>query len=87
MPELREEFAVKELYIFGSVARGDDGPESDVDVLVEFEPGARVTLVTLARVSNRLERLLHRGVDIVEDHPRLRPSFRAVIEGDKLRVA
>jgi predicted nucleotidyltransferase len=39
MPELRERYAVKNLAIFGSVARNEAGPDSDIDLLVEFEPG------------------------------------------------
>ena len=36
---LRERFGVESLALFGSVARDEAGPDSDVDVLVEFEPG------------------------------------------------
>lgn len=36
------------LSIFGSAVRDDFGPDSDVDVLVEFEPGACIGLITLA---------------------------------------
>jgi hypothetical protein len=39
MPFLREQYAVKNLAIFGSVVRNEAGPDSDVDLLVEFEPG------------------------------------------------
>ncbi|MHB8796679.1 MAG: nucleotidyltransferase family protein [Candidatus Nanopelagicales bacterium] len=49
--------------VFGSVARGDDGPASDVDFLVEFEPGA--SLLDLMRIQDDLEHLLGCGVDVV----------------------
>ena len=75
------------LSLFGSVARGEERASSDVDILVSFEPTARVTLVTLSRLRDTLETLLGRPVDIVEDHPRLRPSLRRGIEQDRLRVA
>ena len=39
LPLLRERFGVARIGIFGSVARGEDRPESDVDILVEFAPG------------------------------------------------
>jgi predicted nucleotidyltransferase len=39
MPELRERYGVKTLAIFGSVVRNEAGPDRDVDLLVEFEPG------------------------------------------------
>jgi len=87
LPDIRRKFAVRDLYLFGSIARGDDRPESDVDILVIFQPAARVTLFTLGGLNVFLEDLLGRPVDIVEDHPGLRPTFRAAIEEDKLRVA
>jgi hypothetical protein len=87
LPDLRREFMVQELYLFGSVARGDDRPDSDVDVLVEFQLSARPTLSTFGRLQDRLEHLLGRGVDVVENHPHLRPAFRRVVEEERLRVA
>jgi hypothetical protein len=49
---------------FGSVLRDDFGPDSDVDVLVEFEPGAHVGLIALAGMENELSDLLGRRVDL-----------------------
>jgi predicted nucleotidyltransferase len=37
VPEMKARFGVKQIGVFGSAARGEAGPESDVDVLVEFE--------------------------------------------------
>ena len=51
--------------VFGSVARGEAGVESDVDVLVSMEPGR--TLLDLIGLSQDLERLLGRRVDVVSD--------------------
>lgn len=64
---------VRSLDLFGSVARGDAGPESDVDLLVQFDevPG----FVGYVRLRNRLEQILGRHVDLVMAsglHPRLR---------------
>lgn len=56
---------VRELAFFGSVLRDDFGPESDVDVLVSFEPGTRYGLFEMARMAAELERLLGRRVDLV----------------------
>jgi len=55
---------IRKLAFFGSVLRDDFGPASDVDVLVEFEPGARVGLIGLARMENELSDLLGRKVDL-----------------------
>jgi predicted nucleotidyltransferase len=49
--------------LFGSVARGDEDPGSDIDFLVEFEPGS--TLFDLLHISEELERLLRVRVDVV----------------------
>jgi uncharacterized protein len=49
--------------VFGSVARGEERPESDVDFLVEFEPGA--SLLNLMSLQDDLEALLGCTVDVV----------------------
>ena len=49
--------------VFGSVARGEAGPDSDVDFLVEFEAGS--SLFDLLHLSDALEELLGRPVDVV----------------------
>jgi predicted nucleotidyltransferase/DNA-binding XRE family transcriptional regulator len=49
--------------LFGSVARGDDGPESDVDLMVDLEPG--LGLFTLMRMQDAAERILGAAVDVV----------------------
>lgn len=55
---------IRRLALFGSVLRDDFGPDSDVDVLVEFEPGARVGLLSLAGLEIELGELLGRKVDL-----------------------
>ncbi len=49
--------------IFGSVARGEEGPQSDLDFLVEFEPGS--SLFDLVRLQEELQSLLDHPVDVV----------------------
>lgn len=55
---------IRRLSLFGSMLRGDFGPHSDIDVLVEFEPQARVGLITLAGIEIELSKLLGRKVDL-----------------------
>jgi hypothetical protein len=55
---------IRRLALFGSVLRDDFGPDSDVDVLVEFEPGARVGLMRLAGMEIELGDLLGHKVDL-----------------------
>jgi hypothetical protein len=63
--EICKRYGVRELAVFGSAARGDLRPDSDVDVLVDFEPDARIGLVKFASLSEELESLVGRKVDLV----------------------
>lgn len=55
---------IRKLSFFGSVLREDFSPDSDVDVLVEFELGARVGLIKLAGLELELGKILGRKVDL-----------------------
>lgn len=56
---------VRELSLFGSVLRDDFGPDSDVDVLVQFDPAYRPTLLDLGRMQGELETIFGRRVDLL----------------------
>jgi predicted nucleotidyltransferase len=58
-------YRVLRLALFGSVLRDDFRPNSDVDVLVAFEPGTHVGFLTLSRMQRELSELLERPVDLV----------------------
>ena len=62
--------------VFGSVARGDAGPESDVDILVDMEPGR--SLFDLGGLLYDLQTLLGVEVDVVTEKG-LRPRIRAQV--------
>ena len=55
---------VRKLSLFGSVLREDFGPDSDVDVLVEFEPGTRIGLIRLSGLEIELGNIVGRKVDL-----------------------
>ena len=57
---------IRKLSLFGSVLRDDFGPDSDVDVLVEFEPDVVFSLFDLVRMQDELGALFRRKVDLVE---------------------
>jgi hypothetical protein len=60
--------------VFGSVARGDDRPDSDIDFLVNLESGR--SLLDLARLLRELNTLLNRPVDVITEaglRPRIKP--------------
>ena len=54
-------------WLFGSFSRGEERPDSDVDLLVIYDDNARVSLLKHASMICDLEKLLNRPVDIVQD--------------------
>lgn len=60
-----ETFSVKRLAIFGSVARDEAHERSDVDILVEFDPEARIGLFEFVRLQRFLSEILECPVDLV----------------------
>jgi predicted nucleotidyltransferase len=66
---------IRRLSLFGSVFREDFGPESDIDVLVEFESGTNVGLITLAGMEIELGQMLGYKVEI-HTVKGLNPHFR-----------
>lgn len=61
-----EKYPIRKLSLFGSVLRDDFRPDSDVDVLVEFMPGARISYFDLATMEIELGAILGRKVDLRE---------------------
>jgi predicted nucleotidyltransferase len=55
---------IRRLALFGSILREDFGPDSDVDVLVEFEPGHVPGFIGMAEIELELSRLFGRKVDL-----------------------
>lgn len=74
---------VRELSLFGSVARGEARPDSDVDVLVIFEPDANWSLLDLTEMQEELAVLFGREVDLVEEEALRNPFRRRAILRDK----
>ena len=73
------------LWLFGSVARDDAHADSDVDLLAEFDPVARVSIVTLASLRSELSELLGAPLDLVE-RDALTSEARAGLDIDAVRV-
>ena len=55
---------IRRLALFGSALREDFTPDSDVDVLVEFQPGTRVGMIRLSGIELELSHILGRKVDM-----------------------
>jgi uncharacterized protein len=62
--DIKRRFSIKNLYLFGSVVRGEDHKGSDVDLLVEYEPGARVGMFQFVRLKRELGKILRCEVDL-----------------------
>lgn len=78
MPELRERYKVSYLGLFGSYVRGEQRPDSDLDVLVEID--GTIGLLAYVGLKHHLEDLLGVSVDLVS-----RPSLRSAIGRNILR--
>jgi predicted nucleotidyltransferase len=65
LAEVCPRYGVKELSLFGSAVRGETRPESDIDIMVEFEPGARIGLIKFESLVEELQLLVGRRVDLV----------------------
>jgi predicted nucleotidyltransferase len=65
-PDLTENFKVKSVGVFGSYVRGEEKKGSDLDVLVEFEDSAKLSLLDFVRLENFLSEKLGVKVDLVE---------------------
>ena len=76
---------IRRLSLFGSVARGDDEADSDVDLAAEFDPEARMDLFRLVALERRVAEILGRRVDLLPE-PVEKPRLRANIERDRRRA-
>jgi predicted nucleotidyltransferase len=73
------------LFVFGSVARGEARPDSDVDLAVEFAPGSEASLFEIVRIKEEIQQALGRTVDIGE-RSSLTGRVAANVERDFVRV-
>ena len=69
------ENGIRRLSLFGSILRDDFRPDSDIDVLVEFQAGVRVGYLAIARMARELADILERDVDM-RTPAELHPAFR-----------
>ena len=80
---LAEEYRVKEIGVFGSYVRGEQGKRSDVDILVEFEEVP--DLFKFIELERYLKRILKKKVDLVEKNG-LRPRLKDIILNEVVYV-
>ena len=81
--KLARKYRARQISVFGSVARGDSHAESDIDFLVDFEEGSRLT--DHIRLLQELRKLLACPVDVV-DRRALRPEIREAVLAEVERL-
>jgi hypothetical protein len=76
---------IRKLSLFGSVARGDARPDSDIDLAVEFDPAAKMDLLRMIQLEFELGELFGRRVEILPE-PVESLRLRARVEQDRVRA-
>jgi len=82
VPYIHQEFGVESLSIFGSVARGDNRSNSDVDIFVEMPP----KIFQLSALKNYLESILNTSVDLIRRHSNMSQEFLNEIKKDAITI-
>jgi hypothetical protein len=82
LPAFCRRNGIRRLELFGSATRADFGPESDVDLLVEFRPEAKIGFLAFSRMRRELSELFGRRVDLVP-----RGGLKPVIASSVLKDA
>ena len=80
--KLRTEYGVRSLRVFGSVARGEDKTDSDVDLFVDMPPKA----LRMVALKHYLQEILGRSVDLIRSRSTLDPFLMDQIEKDGITI-
>jgi predicted nucleotidyltransferase len=76
---------VTRLSLFGSTARGDQRPDSDIDLLAAFDNSRRISLLDVAGIERQIARMLGRPVELIEEGM-LKPRVRKNAESEAVRA-
>jgi predicted nucleotidyltransferase len=83
LPEWRRLYGIQELALFGSLARNQTSPDSDVDLCVSLDPPTPFALVHFQQA---VEQQLGRRVDVVTRWPGMNPALKKEIERDAISI-
>ena len=78
-------YPIEKAWIFGSYARGEETRKSDMDIMVRFQQDADISLLDYVKIMNRLQKVLHKKIDLVEEGT-LYNFAKASVEQDKILV-
>lgn len=76
---------VEKAWVFGSYARGEETSESDVDILVRYSKDTCLGLFGIAEIIDKLETLLGKKVDLVEEDT-LYPRVAKMVNAEKIQI-
>lgn len=76
---------IKKAWLFGSYSRGEERPDSDIDILVQYDNSDKISLLTISRIMVQMKHLLGHDVDLVEDG-RLLPFAEESANHDKILI-
>lgn len=76
---------IERAWLFGSCARSEETEQSDIDILINFLPGERITLFTYVHIVNDLQALTGKKVDLVENG-QLKPFAAQHVEQEKILI-
>jgi len=76
---------IEKAWLFGSCSRNEDTSGSDIDILVQYDDNAEITLMTISKIMVTLKKMLNRKVDVVEDSCLL-PFARESVDRDKILI-
>lgn len=76
---------VNRAWLFGSYSRGEETPESDIDILVDYDKDSRLSLLAICGMMTDLEDILGKRVDLVENG-RLKPFAIPSADNDKILI-
>jgi uncharacterized protein len=82
--ELRAAGAVR-ISLFGSTARGEQRPDSDVDLLAAFDSSRRLSLLDVVGIERQISDVLGRPVELVEEGT-LKPRVRRTVDAEAVRA-
>lgn len=79
---IEREYGVKSITLFGSIARGNNSVDSDVDILVEMPP----KMILIYELKNYLEKILDSSVDLIRRHSQMSQKFLNQISHDAIKI-